>query len=278
MCKSSTFILENHMNVCAKCSTVADVGGSIDTGAEWRNFDDCTGKDPTRCGMPANWLAPKCAMSTFVGFGSGKYRLDTLRVSRSQLWTSVQYKERTLLSVTDYVGSVAAAHGIPESIVSDAKRMLKDVMESGVARGDNRKGLHACSVYFACMLNNVPRSVKEISEMFGVSDKVLTRSCKRFQASIPGLRLPTVGCADYVRRFCSELGTPDLSDRCVEVAQEIDNLDSMAVGASPVTLVSGIILHVCGGVVDHVCVARVCGVSVATMKKACRQIVAMLKK
>jgi transcription initiation factor TFIIB len=115
------------------------------------------------------------------------------------------YKERTLCSVFEQLSSIALRNGIPHIILEEAKGLYKQASSVRVTRGDNRKAIIACSMYMACKLNNVPRNTKEIGELFGVSNSIVTRGCKLIQELIAGLEVSSSRPEDYIRRFSSKL-------------------------------------------------------------------------
>jgi transcription initiation factor TFIIB len=270
-CSSSELLHEGLMTVCKSCCTVNDIH-SLDSSAEWRNF---TGKDQTRCGVPASDIMPESCMSTFVGTGSGKMHFVMSRVCKFQIWNSMPYRERALFSATEFVTTVATNNGIPESIISDAKMLLKKAIEAGVTRGNNRKGLLACSVYAACLMNNVPRSVKEIATQFSVSPSSITKMAKRFLDTVSGVAHDTRP-TDYVMRFCSELGMCE-SDS-LECARVTAIAQDVLEGIMPVSCVAGCIFyvikrsqHLTAGL-NRQMVSSVCGVSETTITKCYKRL------
>lgn len=270
-CKWNGLTTENLMTLCTSCGTVQDIC-KLDNSAEWRYFGE--GRDPNRCGCPSSDLMPESSVSTFVGMGHGKTYTTMSRIGKFQQWNSVPYKERALYGATEYITCVAVNNGIPDSIIGDAKVLLKKVTENGVVRGENRKGLLACSVYVACIMNNVPRSIKEISGQFNVSQVSMSKMCKRFSTFTGNIK--STRASDYVRRYCCELHMDDKqSDECLALAEAVQDL---IVGATPVSCVAGCIHHIVkktGRDVDvpRCKIASVCGVSEATIMKCYKKLV-----
>lgn len=267
-CSSQTFTYEDNVCVCVVCNTVQDK--LLDTGAEWRFFGAETNsgsKDPSRCGMPINDLLPQGSISTFIGQSFQRYNYDMMKISRYQLWNAVPYKERSYFSATEHVANVAMNNGIPDSIVSEAKILLRKVSDQFISRGENRKGLLACSIYTACIMNNVPRSVKEIADHFGVSTACITKMSKKFQQALSTVKLPMSRASDFVNRYCSELKMdPSL---CLQIVQIIEE-NTLLSDVSPMSCVAGCIyiaseLSNLGIVRENI--ATVCGVSEVTISK-----------
>lgn len=269
-CKCTKFISENLMTLCAVCGTIQDTHRLDDT-AEWRFFGE--GKDPNRCGNPTNDLMPESSLSTFIGAGCGSKYAMISRISKFQIWNSVPYKERAFHSASEYITNVAVNHGIPDSIIGDAKVLLKKVTDLGVTRGENRKGLLACSVYVACIMNNVPRSIKEIAAHFNVTQMSMSKVVKKFSGITGGIH--STRASDYVMRYCCDLNVDKiLTDKCMRLTQSIEDV---IVGTTPVSCVAGCIHYVAkkagiDTVVPRSKIALVCGVSEATVLKCYKKL------
>jgi transcription initiation factor TFIIB len=98
-------------------------------------------------------------------------------------------------------------------MTNEAKSLYSIVSETKISRGSNRKGIIAACVYFACKECNVPRSSKEIAEMFSITSNVMTKGVKKCQEIISmnknnKKRLTTSSSTkpgDFIDRFCNRL-------------------------------------------------------------------------
>ena len=84
--------------------------------------------------------------------------------------------------------------------------------EKQISRGKNRQGIIAACIFMACKNKNVPRSAKEIANIFKIPVDVLTKGCKRFQdicITLDGIDIQNNESKprDFVERFCSELNS-----------------------------------------------------------------------
>eukprot|EP00798_Chlamydomonas_sp_ICE-L_P009358 gene9358-16481_t len=209
------------MVTCQECHSVVD--RIIDYGAEWRFFGTVsdgggvgTGRNMTRSCPPSNSLIPTLGSVIGSGAHSSTPSTTTLAnggratqrsctdIQRYHFWNSMTYKERTLCSVFEQLAAIALRNGIPQIILEEAKGVYKKASSVKVTRGDNRKAIITCSMYMACKLNHVPRSCKEIGELFGVSSKIVIRGCKLIESRVDDLEVSTSRPEDYIRRFSSK--------------------------------------------------------------------------
>ena len=200
----------NDVTVCNLCGNV--VSNIIDT-PEWRFYgaDDTKSTDPTRCGMPVNILLPDSSVGSVI---SKQYSKDPnmYQVKRYQEWTSMTYKERSVYKIFTELTTICKKNNMPSKIETEAKSLYKIITTTKITRGNNRKGIIASCLYFACKNCNVARSQKEIAKMFYIKIPVMTKGCKLFQEIIQ-LSNKKKRCSDsksivpedFIDRFCNRL-------------------------------------------------------------------------
>lgn len=272
-CGSDNIISDDGEHLCGNCHAV--IGRVIEIGAEWRFYgvDDNRGDDPTRCGMPTNDLLPKSSIGSIFG-GSRGYNRDSRRIRMYQMWNSMPYWERTLYNVFEQLTNKTANHGIHNKILDDAKVLYKKVSEKKISRGDNKEGLIASCIYYACLINKVPRSTKEIARMFHIDANVLTKGNARFQDLLK-LNVECTGSDDFVCRFGSKLNM-DWNDiqKCKDLAKKLDDLEIVSENA-PTSVAAGTIFYYC---MNHNIdftkkqIAEVCEVSEVTITKCYKKL------
>ena len=180
-------IIENHKNIngvieCSKCFKIIS---NILSTPEWRYYgaDDTKSGDPTRCGMPMNVLLPDSSVGSIV---LNQYSKDKNmnQIKKYQEWSSMTYKERSTYKVYNIITDICKKYDFPKVIEIEAKSLYKIISETKISRGNNRKGIIASCIYFACKTCNVPRSQKEIAQIFNLKIPVMTKGCKLFQEII----------------------------------------------------------------------------------------------
>jgi transcription initiation factor TFIIB len=212
---NDNIIITNNSSICTKCGKTIK---NISNEAEWRYYgcNDSKSSNPTRCGMPINNLLPKSSIGTTISLKNNNKNMNQIR--KFHMWSGgMPYKERSLYLVFNHIQEKSSKSGIPKKIIEDAKNIYKQISERKISRGANRKGIIASCVYFACKLNAVPRSTKEIAKMFDLNITVMTKGCKLFQNIIQLNDLKnsimnnhithteSINSLDFIDRFCSKL-------------------------------------------------------------------------
>lgn len=269
-CHSTHLEIQGASQVCLGCGCIVD--RLLETGPEWRYFggfeDSGGGKDQSRCGMPFDNLLPRSAYNVMLNSTAGCGK-DGRITQKYHQWNSTNYRERTLFNIFQFMAVRAQSAGIPSSIIDDAKAIYKRVSDGTITRGANRTGIIATSIYMACKTNHVPRSTKEIAQMFGLDVAVVNRGCKRFQERL-NIAVDSCTAADFVGRFASHLNIPlAVQSQCKNMIQFVDN-QGIATDCMPTTLAASALLLTCNLFevpVSNLQVSQVSGVSVNTINK-----------
>ena len=184
-CGSTNLELDNTNGivVCIDCSLVNRE--LLDRTPDWTNFKE--GKTTnSRCGCPTNYFLPKSSLGTKVK--NGRYT----RLSMLERWGQMPYKERSLLAVLNDIERRCQEHKVSPKVIENAKILFKHINDSKHEEGDNEgkniiiRGLNRQCLIAACVFNGatlqtIPLSPKEIGEIFDITEKQVTRGCRKFR-------------------------------------------------------------------------------------------------
>ena len=210
-CKEkANFMVDNGVVQCKICLNSIS---NISENPEWRYYgmNDTKNCDPTRCGMPINSLLPESSVGSSVAYNSNNKTMNQIR--KYQQWNGMPYKERSLYKVFVDIQDTCKAGGLPSKIINESKALYKIISSTKISRGSNRKGIIAACVYYACKECDVPRSSKEIADMFSIDVTIMTKGCKKCQEIINMDKANkgrlskgvTIRPQDFIKRFCNRL-------------------------------------------------------------------------
>ena len=240
-CQYDSLINDKGILYCNNCGVVCDI--IIDTTPEWRFYgaDDNKSSDPTRCGYYSNSLLPISSLGSIVSRRWGEsYHMRKIRQRHS--WNAMPYRERSLYNVFNTITVRARNSGISDCIIQEAKTMYKLISENKISRGANRRGLIASCIYIACKIKKVPRSSKEIADMFSISVTSMTKGCKRFMEIInlnkitnnKNINLASSDSTDFVHRFCSKLNmNKQLTNICLDICNKAEEYSLVSENTPP---------------------------------------------
>lgn len=211
-----------------ECKACGNVISNILETPEWKyHGGESRGVDQNRCGMPANALLPKSSLGTSVtckGYSDSNYK-----IGRYQQWNSMPYKERSLYKVFNEIESKCIGNDLPRIISTTAKSLYRIISETKIKRGSNRRGIIAACVYNACKECGVPRTINELSQLFEIDSKVMTKGCKNYTETMRMSKTDisriqntkSIDVCDFIERFCHNL---QLEGKSLSIIQGISEL------------------------------------------------------
>ena len=267
-----------------KCKECLNIISNIVDGPEWRYYgtNDSKGIDPTRCGMPVNTLLPESSVGSSISYGSSTKTMNQIR--KYQQWGGMPYKERSLYKVFLEIQRCCKANGLPSIIINEAKSIYKIISGTKISRGANREGIIAACVYFACKCCKVPRSSKEIAEMFNISGTIMTKGVKKCQEIIhmnkdnkDRLMSNTIPIkpGDFIERFCNKL---NIESDGVSIINDICNIcikNNIITENTPPSIAAGCIFYYIKNVgigVSKKDISDICIISEVTINKCCKKL------
>ena len=234
-----------------KCKICSNIISNIIENPEWRYYGSGDNKsmDPTRCGMPINSLLPESSVGSSVSFNSNTKTMNQIR--KMQQWQGMPYKERSLYKVFLEIQDMCKKANIPNIIINEAKSLYSIISKTKISRGSNRKGIIAACVYFACKECEVPRSSKEIADIFDIDSTVMTKGVKKCQEIIfmnkkNKLRLtksPSIQPSDFIERFCNKLKFDEDSIKEIIRICKISIRENIISENSPPSIAAGCIFY-----------------------------------
>ena len=239
---------DHGMIKCKKCSGIIS---NITDNPEWRYYgpSDNKSQDPTRCGMPVNTLLPESSVGSSISFNSNTKTMNQIR--KFQQWNGMPYKERSLYKVFLEIQEICKKHNLPNIIINSAKSLYTIVSKTKISRGNNRKGIIAACVYFACKECDVGRSSKEIAEMFNVPATVMTKGVKKCQEIIfmnkknkkRLTKSSSIRPQDFIERFCNKLTIDDEITKEIIKICELSIQNNLITENTPPSIAAGCIFY-----------------------------------
>lgn len=261
--------------VCKICSNT--ISNIIDT-PEWKNYKDSKTNN-TRCGMPANAMLPESSMGTII---KNDYNSKMNRVNRYQQWNSMPYKERSLYKVYKDIEDKCIGGNLPVIISETAQSYYLTISETKISRGSNRIGIIAACIYYACKECEVPRSTNELSSLFQIDNKILTKGCKNFteimRMSKDRKRIQThksVNLHDFIDRFCHKLKLCESKQKHIVIISKLCEELNLVNDNTPPAMAAGCIylyIRIVKIDIDKKQMSEVCKISEVTINKCSKKL------
>lgn len=281
ICKQKNSIQYNGESlICVNCGVFHS--DKISDEPEWRyyGFSDTKSSNPIRVGLPTNKLLPVSSLGTNIAYNRN-YSFNKIKLYHK--WNSMPYKERSLWQIFSKITVKSKMAGIPSIIINEAKEMYAELSETKISRGSNRKGLEAACIYMSCKNYKVPRSTKEIADIFDLDISDMTKGVKKCQEirklskskKFKKFKVKATNPLDYIERFCSNLKlSDDLKNICVYVSCKANKLDIVDENTPPSIAAGSIFLvsMVCNLSITKKKIGDACKISEVTISKCFKKL------
>uniref|UniRef100_A0A6C0BTM5 Cyclin-like domain-containing protein n=1 Tax=viral metagenome TaxID=1070528 RepID=A0A6C0BTM5_9ZZZZ len=235
-----------YINETISCKLCNKLINNIIDSPEWRFYgsSDSKNTNPTRCGMPVNMLLPDSSVGTSINSKD-----KNSKVGLYQQWNSMPYKERSKYKVFNEISNVCKSNNLPTIISDTAASLYSIISDTKISRGNNRKGIIAACVFNACKECYVPRSVKELADMFKITPKVLTKGCKNYTEIIRINKINidriqntrSINISDFIERFSYNLNFNENDIKKISIISDLCSQNDLVYDNTPPAMASGCI-------------------------------------
>ncbi|MCK4613965.1 MAG: transcription initiation factor IIB [Thermoplasmata archaeon] len=277
--------------LCGSCGLVLSEL-EIDHGPEQRMFEP---EDTSlqRTGAPMTVMLHDRGLSTELGFpGRGNRRISRDYIRRFRSLKKWQQRsafktsaERNLMMGLRDISRMASVLGLPPSVKETAAVMHRQAVRKRLIIGRSTFGMATASVYAACRMCGVPRTIEEIAGVSQLNDtsktarREVARSYRVLARALHlGLETPTP--FDFVDRLISKLElSRKVRSRVIEILK-IASDRGISVGKSPVSITAAAI-YIASREIGERCrqkeIARAAGVTEVTVRNRYKELVKKLK-
>jgi len=214
--------------VCKDCGLV--VREEIaDHSPEWRAYNKEQRDKRARTGPPIKYTMHDKGLSTTISWKNrDAYGKSIPRKQRSQLYRIRKWQRRTIMGgynernlsyAFSELNKLSSQMNLPRSIRERAAMLYRKAAKKNLIRGRSAEAIVVATLYAACRLAGMPRTLDEFSEISNLSRRDIGRTY-RFLARKLKLKVNVPTPHTYIPRFCNKL---KLSQKVNEKAKEILN-------------------------------------------------------
>jgi transcription initiation factor TFIIIB Brf1 subunit/transcription initiation factor TFIIB len=181
-------------------------------------------------------------------------------------------------------------YSVTQKVIDTAKILYKKISDCKHDKGErkgksiimrciNRRSMIAACVFYACKLENEPRSPKEIADIYDLEVKHVNRGCRKFVDFIDinsyFNKIKSSNANDFITRYSSNL---NLSKEVIDMAKNVsDNIHKLDIASThePPSVAAGSILLVCNLLkidINKKLISTVFEISDVTISKTYRKI------
>ena len=217
--------------VCMDCGLVID-DSYIDQGPEWRAFDSEQRDSRARTGAPMTYKIHDKGLSTEISWNNrDSYGKSIPTRSRAQLYRLRKWQkrikvsnaaDRNLTQALQELERISSNLGLPNNVRETAALIYRKAVKENMIRGRSIEGVVAASIYAACRMLDIPRTLDEIASVTRVKKREIGRVYRIMSRTLKLSILPSKP-DDYIDRFCAKLKLGgDVKKKAYEIIRMAD--------------------------------------------------------
>ncbi len=230
----SAIYTDSDEKVCKDCGLVVETD-RLDRGPEWRSFDDSE-TNPKRTGSPLTVSRHDRGLSTEIGYTadvSAAKRRQFARLRRQHNRAQITSKrERNQIHAFTRIRHIVSNHSLPTQVRDQACSLFRSAQNEDLLRGRSIEGFVAASLYAACRLSSISRTVEEITTASQSSHEEFQAAYDALNTEL-GLPVEPTHPREYLPRYADRLDLPTtVEQRARELVERTDN-EEILVGRNP---------------------------------------------
>jgi len=222
---------------CSECGLVQS-GLVIDAGPDWSKYEDTVGDGGEHTGMPSTELLHDKGLTTDIGWQNKDYSGASMNSETSKLFRRLRRQhqrtrisnstERNLAVALGELQRLGGQMELPKSVKEEAAFIYRKAVEKKLVRGRSIEGVVAASIYAACRVRRIPRTLDEVGQFSRTGRKEIGRTFRAISRELL-LRVAPALPSDYIPRFCSILNLPiEVETSAIDILKQAEEIDLTA--------------------------------------------------
>ncbi len=194
--------------LCRKCGAVLEEA-MVDFGKDTRSFEeDDSNEGSSRTGAPfdpriSNNLATTIGNNTDISRLSGKNKTIINRIKKRQSWAMTSFEHSINLAM-NHMRLISSKMNLPTIVEKEAAMIYRRASEKRLTLKRAIEDIVISSLFIACKLHNIPRSMKEFIKVSKRDMKIMGKTYKLLVRNL-NLKIVPTSPSDYVTKFASAL-------------------------------------------------------------------------
>lgn len=269
--------------VCRKCGLVI-VDAFLNTGPERAAFTKSEDASRRRVGSPPTYLMSDKGLPTAIlqisrdSYGKKippdtwqqMYRLKKLQ----NRFGGAPNNERNLLRAFSTINTLTDRLHIPANTAERAAIIYRKALKKGIVSGRSIAGIATASLYAACRITHIPRTIEEFGELSTIGTQNIAR-CYRALLTELSLTMPLPEATLNIPRIASRVGiTLDTQNKAVEILREAKR-QKITAGKDPMGLAAAALYLACvrnGETRTQKTIAQASGVTAVTIRNRYKEL------
>jgi transcription initiation factor TFIIB len=215
--------------LCENCGLILE-SNIIDPQAEWRAFSSLDISKKSRVGAPISLSIHDKGLSTMIdwrdkdAFGNKltpQKRAQAYRLRKWQIRMRVHSSfDRNLAYAMSELDRLCSQLSISKTLKESAAMMYRKTVEKNLIRGRSIEAMIGASIYAACRISRIPRTLDEFAMNSRIDKRDLGR-CYRLILRELKLRIPVATPTRFIARFANDLNvSPQSQLKAIKILKD----------------------------------------------------------
>nr|MDO8082236.1 transcription initiation factor IIB [Candidatus Freyarchaeota archaeon] len=235
--------------ICKNCGLVIK-DHLIDTGPEWRSFNQEQMRKRVRVGGPTTSTMHDKGLLTVIDWRNKDiYGKDLTPRKRAQIYRLRMWQrrmrvsdpnERNLAFALSEINRMSSHLGLSQNTREETAIIYRKAMERRLIRGRSIEGITAAALYAACRKCKIPLTLDDIAEISRVKKREIGRSYRLIARELK-IEIPPVNPMEYIPKFSSALNlTGSAQKKAMELMQKVCE-KGLTSGRGPTSIAAAVV-------------------------------------
>ncbi len=230
--------------ICRNCGLVIS-HHLIDYGKDRRTFSNEERNSRERTGSPLTNLLPDMGLTTKIDHTNNLTAKNKQKFNRLKKWQNRQsWHEKNLSIAMNEIRRICSQLALPEYVNESAATLYRKIYKKDLLKGRSIKSMVAAAVYIICRQNNVPISLKSITNLSLETEKTIRKAYRTILQEL-NLKVNKLTAANLVSRIGGELKISNAEEQAAKELLKNANNKRLLVGKDPKGIAAAAIYIAC---------------------------------
>jgi len=196
-------------------------------------------------------------------------KIDKLRIWERRT-RYINPKDRNLKSAFTQLNSIRPKLGLSNAIVEKSFYIYKKASSAGLIQGRITEGILSASIYLACKELEIPKTLKEISDITNVKVKSISKYSRLLIFELGLKPIPIIDPIKCIVKIANNLKLEEkIKHKAIKIMKEVMK-EEIHVGKNPLSIAASTIYAVCKTIEDddktQIEIANSAGISAAVVR------------
>jgi transcription initiation factor TFIIB len=196
-------------------------------------------------------------------------KIDKLRIWERRT-RYINAKDRNLKSAFTQLNSIKHKLGLSNAIVEKSFYIYKKASSSGLIQGRRTEGILSASIYLACKELEIPKTLKEISDISNVKVKSISKYSRLLIFQLGLKPIPLIDPIKCIVKIANNLKLEEkIKHKAIKIMKEVMK-EEIHVGKNPLSIAASTIYAVCKTIEEddktQIEIANSAGISAAVVR------------